>query len=165
MDRDQKGRLPRLWVLQARFMGRDERDWHWKSRIHAGDLHAPLVFGLVYSRGPSHMSVPAHRCTVRHPTGEIISVSCEDSAVAIPTDLATAFQFIYGGQNSDFPLDAPEPVSGRYEVTWELLFDRGPWREVCRDWRDISSPFPALCRGPRIPRTRWRWHGPNGDDT
>lgn len=120
-----------------------ERDPHWQARTRAGGPHAPLNVELWRKGGPDYTY--GHRCTVRHPSG-VEATETDESEGAVLDKHRKAFYFIYGGQSSDFPPDAPEPVSGRYEVTWKLRFKPGgPWQEVVHD-RDVTITLPKVMR-------------------
>ena len=116
-----------------------ERDPHWQAPTHAGGPQNPLNLELWRTGGPDY--VYGHRCTVGHPGGAV-STATDESEEQVTVKHRRAFFFIYGGLSSDFSPDAPQPVSGRYSVTWMLrLKAGGPWREVVDD-RDVAIALP-----------------------
>lgn len=116
-----------------------ERNPHWQARTNAGGAHLPLNLELWRTGGPDY--VYGHRCTVKHPSG-VFSTATDESHGQVAWKHWKAFYFFCGGPSSDFPSDTPQPVSGRYEVTWELRFKLdGPWREVVYD-RNVTITLP-----------------------
>ena len=70
--------------------------------------------------------VEAHRCRIRHPSGEVLE--------AVERRAGSGHTFFF-----DYPRDfgnATQAVTGRYEIAWSLPGKRGKWTEVLRgtDW-------------------------------
>ncbi len=103
-----------------------ERDKHWQPRA---SVTGPQALHLELKRiDRSSQYVFGDRCTVRHPNGGSFTATDEGEG------WANGFWFRYGGGNSDFPPDAPRPVSGSYAITWELrLKPDGRWHEIVHE--------------------------------
>jgi hypothetical protein len=120
-----------------------ERDNHWRADTRAGGPQNPLNLGLWRIGGPDYTY--GNRCKVKHPSGTVAVVT-DENEYHVPDKHRKVFEFIYGGLSSNFPSDAPEPVTGRYEVTWELrLKADGPWRPVVHD-RDVAITLPKVAQ-------------------
>jgi hypothetical protein len=120
-----------------------ERDPNWQADTHAGGPQNPLNLGLRRMGGPDY--IYGNRCTVKHPDGTTLE-AMDEREHRVPDTHWKVFEFIYGGQSSNFPSDAHEPVTGRYEVTWYLrLKPDGPWREVVHD-RGIAITLPKAAQ-------------------
>ncbi len=111
-----------------------ERDKYWQPR---SSVIGPQALHLELQRiDHSSQHIYGEQCTVRHPNGGKFPATNEREG------WATGLWFCYGGGNSHFPPDAPEPVTGRYEVTWELrLKPDGRWQPIVHE-RDVSMAMP-----------------------
>jgi hypothetical protein len=121
-------------VAYVRIARHPERDKNWEA--HARPFNPKYIeFGLKRKGGPTYFY--GHQCTVRHPDGTTVTAT-EDregewASLAIKDEDST-FYFLYSKLSDHFPDNAPEPVTGRYEVTWRLRLKRdGLWREVVHD--------------------------------
>jgi hypothetical protein len=112
-----------------------ERDKHWQPRVSVTGPQT-LLFELQSTDPRSPQRIYGERCTVGHPNGGKFRATDERE------DWATSVWFRYGGGNSHFLPDASAPVTGPYEVTWELrLKSGGRWHPIVHE-RDVRITMP-----------------------
>jgi len=112
-----------------------ERDKHWEARARPA---GPQTLHLELQRiDRTSQHTYGDRCTVQHPNGGSFTATDEGEG------WATSFWFRFGSGNSDFPPDAPLPVSGSYTITWKLrLKPDGRWQEIVHE-RDVRMTMPV----------------------